>query len=1271
MKKSLLLFLLVVFAWGVADAQNEQDYWIFGHRGTASVDVPFTLDFSSSLSPPECGTFSNSTNGLPPADITGPDDVDMGWEGTGVAIDPVTGELLFYTDGNKVYDGDHADVTPNTSLGGNNSSGQPVALCVKPTCPFDEFYIFSNPTSSDVVTGPVTYRIYNKVAENFSIQTDLPLLASDAGIAPAVSEGLLVIPSLTDPFQFWLMTHIFGTDTYRVYSINSAGIDFPIEYNFGPVFPGVGLPNGVGNFAFTPVSLRNSVYGEFAVANAAAVTTTSQPGAVFTTLFNSSTGVFVPSSSLTVSDNNLSLEYDVEYSPDGTKLYYTTTQWSGAGGNLYQYDFASTLTNTVSPLNNRNKLNGIKNGPDGNLYFLYWNGTGAFTPFWSTVGQITSPNLMATDPLFNASLNMNYCTMLNITALNFPEFITMPLWEANIEITGAVEICPGEETTLVADINSLGEPIQGYEWHHDGALISTTPPPLVVDQPGTYQLYVLLADSCAIISQEVVVGQKQDCCYITANNASIVYSVNTTISTDLAWDNKIYIADNVIVTVNSGATLDITTVDVVFGECAGIDFEDGAILRANNSVFRPCEYNGTWRGLRFNAQGSPTGMFASGIINECTFKNAVNAVEASPTLTAPFDLRLTNNLFSNCNVGVHIQQDVTFVRAITGNTFLIDAEQPEFEGLNCSNPVGIATASWGIRALGVTFTDVIAQNDFVYPESRSVEFTGIELIRITNARITDNHFDNVWRSIAISKASRTAIESNEINMADGLDAHEHQISVQGSERTLIKGNVIRNTREDYNDIAALTSSAIYSFEGSRLTVEQNEITGFETAVQVESTRRVAVTENEITNSFNFGVYLNSTRNALVSCNTIDMDFQSGTNTVGLYVEWNIGAQPSVTIKSNCILETNTAIQLFTTGNNKQLPLINNNYLYNYSFAGIENNGFVGNIGTSPMPGAGAGANTFVTNHGSGLTGDIISSNPLISYGNFGISFISGTVSLAGNNVNSTASCGGQINLSNSSISAMESCDDSNDQLFNIVANGALTESYTVYAQGLNLGDAINVVTELDAQHVNEFSAYVHNTLQWDANDLEWFDVHVANSTKNWMLAAQLLDQMSASDIDEQEHIAIERTWVDAMQNSVAGLSSDQLTALQTIYYRSGRYAHLAQAILVAVGTEVDYDFYPTNTRAHISASLVEVSEDEMLIYPNPASQSITVTYSLNQTAGARIDLFDIAGKLLYSTPVTHQYTSAEIDISHLKAGIYIISLSNADGFQQQSRLVKQ
>ncbi|MEZ5194970.1 MAG: hypothetical protein R2764_00805 [Bacteroidales bacterium] len=96
-----------------------------------------------------------------------------------------------------------------------------------------------------------------------------------------------------------------------------------------------------------------------------------------------------------------------------------------------------------------------------------------------------------------------------------------------------------------------------------------------------------------------MIGDNGLCCFAYADSLFVKILSPVTYTADVVWDGKYYIGDSVIVTVTNGMFLDITTVDVVFGECAGIVFQNGAYLRASNSVFRPCNIDKTWRGLRF------------------------------------------------------------------------------------------------------------------------------------------------------------------------------------------------------------------------------------------------------------------------------------------------------------------------------------------------------------------------------------------------------------------------------------------------------------------------------------------------------------------------------------------------------------------------------------------------------------------------------------------------------------------------------------------------
>ncbi|MDC3352129.1 hypothetical protein OAV92_02670 [Crocinitomicaceae bacterium] len=100
---SLFIFIFInVQCW----SQLEDRYWIFG-RTSADTPNNLTIDFY-----PEDGLIYAST--LPPSMTVEPTGIgpDNGFEGWCVATSPNIGELKFYTDGRKVYNAEHTDISP-------------------------------------------------------------------------------------------------------------------------------------------------------------------------------------------------------------------------------------------------------------------------------------------------------------------------------------------------------------------------------------------------------------------------------------------------------------------------------------------------------------------------------------------------------------------------------------------------------------------------------------------------------------------------------------------------------------------------------------------------------------------------------------------------------------------------------------------------------------------------------------------------------------------------------------------------------------------------------------------------------------------------------------------------------------------------------------------------------------------------------------------------------------------------------------------------------
>lgn len=314
----------------------------------------------------------------------------LGHEGCAVATDPTSGSLLFYTDGNTVYASDHTIMPGGTNLGGNSSSAQAVAVVPVPGgC--GTYYVFSNskggtPDKGEVFCSTIDMNRNGGLGE--VVTPKVPLYAD-------VLEGMITIQQPNSP-NFWLV----GSDnnpgsTFYAFEITAAGISlFPVLSNVGPA----------------------AVYRYCLAYSAAAgskIAVCYPSASVWVFDFDASSGMGKVSKAVVV-DNNVPFAYACEWSPDGTKLYYST--WN-EGPDVRQYDF---LNNTMTPIwTNTHLMNGggLKLGPDNKIYFI----SDKDSPY---LACITDPD----QPGMACGFQPDYVSTGDaITGLNLPATLT-PTW---------------------------------------------------------------------------------------------------------------------------------------------------------------------------------------------------------------------------------------------------------------------------------------------------------------------------------------------------------------------------------------------------------------------------------------------------------------------------------------------------------------------------------------------------------------------------------------------------------------------------------------------------------------------------------------------------------------------------------------------------------------------------------------------------------------------------------------------------------------------------
>lgn len=841
-----------------------------------------------------------------------------------------------------------------------------------------------------------------------------------------------------------------------------------------------------------------------------------------------------------------------------------------------------------------------------------------------------------------------------------------------LTLTTSATACVGDPITL--SVNSTGLP---YTWEYNtgGAWIpisSGSTATSIVFTPPTAGNYVFRVSnsmfSCEESAEFTVLVE--NCC--PAETDPLYTHITTPITSDAFWDGKIYIPDNVIINVSNNAILDITTADVVFGECAGIDFEDGALLRANNSVFRPCATDGTWRGLHFtDVTSGGNSDYSKAILNECTFKNAQRAIYAFGLQEK--DIRVTNNLFSNCKAGVVIDGG-SFKRSITGNTFLLDDLSPDFDG-NSACYWGTSGYKVGILADGTRFLGDISQNDFITQDNTVPNFYGIDSRKSENIVISSNNFTDLYRSISLERSNNVVVEANEITVGFTADGYQHQITAISCNNTLIASNELKNTNTHGDPV---NNSAIYCELGSSYGIKENHLQGFDTGIQCESASNVHITENIIADGRLYGIYIHRLTNSNVFCNSINMDAMSSTNVIGIGCFETADGNHQVEIGSNCIFETNTAIHLESTATGSAIPKVQNNFLYNYSSFGVRNINFVGDIGTGSSPATGAGRNSFVSNNGLGLTGDIVTNTAsLISYGNFGVSFISSGVSLMGNNVNSTASCGLQINLANSSSGNVEVCDDMADAVLALILHdNTLDASFEDKIAQYSLDEILYIMRRVqlgsDPNAIHNLYDTANERLDLSVKDRQWLEYYYQYLIGNIQQARSVLESIVPENKDESNRLFIEMVSADVNGGSTLNLSSSVISELETIVSSNGLYAHLATAILNQYYVVAQLEFHPTkNVNVEEVQQLKNVSEAGFVVYPNPTEGEVSFDYHVAEGEQSVLKVHDITGRLVDEVSLNYQYSKQTMDVSAYPNGIYTLTIVSNETIIAYSKLIKK
>jgi gliding motility-associated-like protein len=466
MIKRNILSIIVIFILQIPIifCQLQNNNWVFGYGARVNFSGPIPVGSSNAA--------INSN------------------ESTASVSDPSTGQLLFYTDGLKVWDANN-DVMPNGSnlLGGFYNSCTQGALIV----PFPEdnqrFYLFTleeleaqsvNPLADNGLRYSIVDMTLNGGLGDVQVATMNTPLATD------LTEKLIVIRS-TEIKGFWVIAHKKNANEFLAWKIDACGVSaqpaistvgsiFAISPFFGATEAWAGAMDASpdGNRIGMPIDWSDRI--EFFD-------------------FNKTTGVVSNLLTVNVTDDSnppFLRKYGACFSPDGSKFYYTNIN-SVYQLNLSTYTsaaIASSNTLIYSPTLEPNNYPcfQIEQAPNNKLYVAIGN-TGR-------LDEISNPNSLglACGYVSNAiSFSPATCQ------LGLPAQVPLGGFAANSTITFFPDSC------LQSDISfsiATASPIIQINWNFDDPISgannssSSLNPNHLFSETGTYQITTTVNFEC-------------------------------------------------------------------------------------------------------------------------------------------------------------------------------------------------------------------------------------------------------------------------------------------------------------------------------------------------------------------------------------------------------------------------------------------------------------------------------------------------------------------------------------------------------------------------------------------------------------------------------------------------------------------------------------------------------------------------------------------------------------------------------------------------------
>lgn len=424
----------------------------------------------------------DSTNMNPP----------FGRYGNATATEPETGNLLFYSDGQLVYDASFQLMdgiiagNPSFLLNADINKNQNTAIISTPG-DNNRYLVFTNTAANTLNFSVIDMTLPGNAVFPQPNLGSVTTFNQSIPASTAIPGDAMLALAKGDLSGFWLITLDQGTNTYKVLDINGANPASWTEQSFN-----LGVALDAANMSYSDVSDKIAVAPKSSNTNIQILD------------FDRASGILSYDTAVLNSGNADQLTeaiYDTEWSPDGTKLYISRYGGTAGVGDVLQWDStlpANSSLLSVLPARVFGSY-GLQIGPDNNIFHIYQ----AFNGGPYVVGSISDADSVASLVQYNPDVFGNN---QDFSGQQFPALLPPRPVNLNVDFTFS-GTCANSPTNFYPIITPFPDSVV---WQFgDGGTSAQLAPVYTYTSGNTYTvtLYARLNGQIASVQKPVTITQ--------------------------------------------------------------------------------------------------------------------------------------------------------------------------------------------------------------------------------------------------------------------------------------------------------------------------------------------------------------------------------------------------------------------------------------------------------------------------------------------------------------------------------------------------------------------------------------------------------------------------------------------------------------------------------------------------------------------------------------------------------------------------------------------